>query len=79
MSESQDRWRRRFRQRIAASKRTAFGAVLPRQQSSHAAVRVQFYNGERFADSPAAGRLDIGPLLFTDAEIDALVAFLEET
>lgn len=39
---------------------------------------VRFYNSERFSTSPAARRLGIDPLLLTDAEIEALVAFLEE-
>lgn len=39
---------------------------------------VQFYNGSRFSDSPAARRLGIEPLGLTDEQVDALVAFLEE-
>lgn len=38
---------------------------------------VDFYDSPAFSRSPAAGRLGIGPLELSEAERDALVAFLE--
>ncbi len=38
---------------------------------------VDFYNSQRFSNSPAAQRLGIAPLHLTEAEREALVAFLE--
>ncbi len=39
---------------------------------------VEFYNSSAFSESPAAKRLGVGPLGLGTAEVDALIAFLEE-